>query len=259
MKTTILRLLLGFALILPVMATEAAARVSPAGSIEVNGAQFSPLGVEIRSLSELSQIGPEIREAVVLSTAAQCSNNASQLIAYCIARETIKLSHTEIFQHLTSRLPEYMIPSAFVYLDHFPLNSNGKVDRRALLALDIEVEKTPHRITAPSNQTQKALFSIWSEVLQQDDFGINDNHLQPGTADVEWRSLYAALEAINYPGAVLLEIVPPFQDPADATTENILRIVEEDHKHYMARGDCSPHLDPDTLQLRGAWRQEGPR
>lgn len=63
MKTTILRLLLGFALILPVMATEAAVRVSPAGSIEVNGAQFSPLGVEIRSLSELSQIGPEIREA----------------------------------------------------------------------------------------------------------------------------------------------------------------------------------------------------
>jgi sugar phosphate isomerase/epimerase len=96
-------------------------------------------------------------------------------------------------------------------------------------------------------------------VHTSDNFGINDNHMQPGAANVDWRAFYAALEAIDYQGIVMLEITPKFQDPADLTTEGILQLVEEDHKHFVARGDCLPQLDPETVRLQDIWRHEGPK
>lgn len=65
--------------------------------------------------------------------------------------------------------------------------------------------------------------------------------------------------AIRKPRGYTLEITPKFRDPSDFTTENILKLVEEDHKHYSMGGDYDPQLDADTLQLRDMWRQEGPR
>ena len=96
-------------------------------------------------------------------------------------------------------------------------------------------------------------------VHTSDNFGINDNHLPPGSADIDWQAVYAALEEIGYPGAVLLEMTAKFEDPGDYTTENILAIVRADHDHYCARGARELSLDEESGRTCKRLRAEGPR
>ena len=79
-------------------------------------------------------------------------------------------------RHLESCLPAYMIPSAFVSLDAFPLTPNGKVDRKALPTPNTtENLDAPRSITAPSNETEGKLLEIWKQVLGKDAIGVEDD------------------------------------------------------------------------------------
>ncbi|HEX6039303.1 MAG TPA: amino acid adenylation domain-containing protein [Longimicrobium sp.] len=84
----------------------------------------------------------------------------------------------ELRAHLRGRLPEYMVPSAFVALDAFPLTPNGKVDRRALPAPDGRVEARAY--TAPRTPAEHALAEIWREVLRLDRVGLEDDFFELG-------------------------------------------------------------------------------
>ncbi len=91
-----------------------------------------------------------------------------------------KVSHAEIREYLSSKLPEYMIPSYFKELDQLPLTSNGKVDRKALPDLNTEQPnaETPYR--PPSNEFEEMLEKIWTDVLQLNQIGVDDNFLEIG-------------------------------------------------------------------------------
>src|SRR4029077_3401320 len=79
---------------------------------------------------------------------------------------------------LQKRLPDYMVPSAFVILEALPLTANGKVDRRALPAPEGRPEVGVY--VAPRTPTEEALAAIWSEVLKVDRVGIEDNFFELG-------------------------------------------------------------------------------
>ncbi|WP_170229880.1 non-ribosomal peptide synthase/polyketide synthase [Polyangium fumosum] len=83
-------------------------------------------------------------------------------------------------EHLRSRLPEYMIPSAFVFLDALPLSPNGKVDRKALPAPEDTRQVAEAAYTAPRTAAERALAEIWSEVLRAASVGIHDNFFALG-------------------------------------------------------------------------------
>ncbi len=79
-------------------------------------------------------------------------------------------------KHLAAGLPDYMIPSAFVVLDAFPLTPNGKVDRKALPApAEAESPAKPSIFTAPRNETEEILVEIWKQVLGKDEIGVDDD------------------------------------------------------------------------------------
>jgi acyl carrier protein len=82
--------------------------------------------------------------------------------------------------YLHERLPDYMIPSAFVMLDSLPLTPNGKVDRRALLPPDIARPSFVHAYIAPESPVEQALAEIWKEVLSVDRISIHDNFFDLG-------------------------------------------------------------------------------
>ncbi len=82
--------------------------------------------------------------------------------------------------YLEERLPEYMIPSAFVLLDAFPLSPNGKVNRRALPAPDATRPAMEGEYVAPRTPIEAALSAIWSEFLGLDRVGIDDGFLALG-------------------------------------------------------------------------------
>lgn len=87
-----------------------------------------------------------------------------------------ELSDAEIRQHLEAYLPEYMIPSAVVFLDALPLNRHGKVDRRALPAPDLGTrDRKP-----PRTRHEAALLDLWIEVLGAPHIGVDDNFFRLG-------------------------------------------------------------------------------
>jgi amino acid adenylation domain-containing protein len=80
----------------------------------------------------------------------------------------------EIIANLKNRLPEYMIPTRWVKLESLPLTSNGKIDKKALLAYDAS-EGTNGQHEGPRNEIEKSLLEIWKDILEVDQVGIHDD------------------------------------------------------------------------------------
>jgi amino acid adenylation domain-containing protein len=83
-------------------------------------------------------------------------------------------------EHLKTKLPDYMVPSAFVLLDSLPLTPNGKVDRRALLAPSPAHERAGRPVVAPRTPTEEALAGLWRQVLGVEQVGTSDNFFELG-------------------------------------------------------------------------------
>jgi len=102
-----------------------------------------------------------------------------RLVAYFIPVEGTVLSTNDLQQWLSEQLPSYMIPSAFVSLSSFPLNSSGKVDRKALPSPDRAALKDAESL-APRNQAEKILARLWCDVLGNSEVGVRDDFFAMG-------------------------------------------------------------------------------
>ncbi|KAF9343395.1 hypothetical protein BGX26_005813, partial [Mortierella sp. AD094] len=116
-----------------------------------------------------------VKEAVVLALGEGASK---RLIAYVVAEPIEGLAHS-LYEHISSKLPEYMIPAAFVRLDVLPLTPNGKLDRRALPEPDIG-SYVNQGYEAPQDEIESTLANIWAELLKVDRVGRNDNFFMLG-------------------------------------------------------------------------------
>ena len=90
------------------------------------------------------------------------------------------LTPASLRKHLQARLPQYMIPSAFVLLDKLPLTANGKVDRQALPAVSFERAQPAHELAAPLTETEQAVAAIWAELLKVEHIGRTDDFFDLG-------------------------------------------------------------------------------
>ena len=99
-----------------------------------------------------------------------------RLVAYVVSQQ--KLDSAELRSFIKARLPDYMLPSAFVFLENLPLTPNGKINRKALPAPDTVRNKAGY--VAPSTPTEKALAQIWSKTLKLDKVGVHDNFFELG-------------------------------------------------------------------------------
>ncbi|PYS20674.1 MAG: non-ribosomal peptide synthetase [Acidobacteria bacterium] len=122
----------------------------------------------------------QVREAVVLARADE--SGAKRLIAYLTEPPEVasELSLSELRQYLKERLPEYMIPAAYVRLAAWPLTANGKIDRRALPAPELSREALEQIYVAPGTPVEELLATIWSEVLRVPQVGTHDNFFELG-------------------------------------------------------------------------------
>ncbi|MVV49026.1 amino acid adenylation domain-containing protein [Pseudomonas sp. PB120] len=122
---------------------------------------------------------PEVREAAV---GVQEGVNGKHLVGYLVAADSA-LNPAErldrIKQRLRAELPEYMVPLHWLWLDRMPLNANGKLDRKALPALEIG-QLQRHDYQAPRNELEQTLANIWAEVLKVEKVGIRDNFFELG-------------------------------------------------------------------------------
>ncbi|MEM7593940.1 MAG: phosphopantetheine-binding protein, partial [Cyanobacteria bacterium P01_A01_bin.83] len=102
-----------------------------------------------------------------------------RLVAYIVAGKQLD-SSDELRSFAQERLPNYMMPSAFVFLDSMPLTPNGKVNRRALPAPDTSDIQLNINFIAPTNPTEELLTNIWSDILGCERVGIHDNFFELG-------------------------------------------------------------------------------
>ncbi|MEH2192519.1 MAG: amino acid adenylation domain-containing protein [Nostoc sp.] len=103
-----------------------------------------------------------------------------QLVAYIVPNPEQIPSQMELRRFLETRLPEYMVPGFFVFLESLPLNPNGKIDRRALPAPDISDIRLLSNFVPPQNATEEVLAGIWVKVLRLQEVGIHDNFFELG-------------------------------------------------------------------------------
>jgi aspartate racemase len=119
---------------------------------------------------------PGIREAVVV--ARQNARGEKILVAYVDSPAKVEIGTLRSF--LKERLPDYMIPAAFVHLETLPLTFNGKVDRKALPSPDAARPDLITPFVLPRTPTEEALARIWSELLHIDGIGVHDNFFELG-------------------------------------------------------------------------------
>jgi acyl carrier protein len=113
-----------------------------------------------------------IREAVVV--AGPDASGELGLIAYVVARS---FDEADLREQLAGRVPDFMMPTAFVVLEAVPLTPNGKVNRKALPAPDFTKAVA---FVAPRTETEARIAAIWAEVLGREEVGVTDNFFRLG-------------------------------------------------------------------------------
>ncbi|MDB6375062.1 amino acid adenylation domain-containing protein, partial [Photorhabdus bodei] len=123
--------------------------------VKIRGFRIEPKEIEARLAEH-----PMVREVAVL---VRGEGQNKRLVAYVVGSENDGLADS-LHTHLSTILPDYMVPTAFVRLDAFPLTPNGKLDHRALPAPDNEIVAR-QAYAEPQGETEIALAAIWRELL----------------------------------------------------------------------------------------------
>lgn len=131
--------------------------------------------IELGEIEALLSQHPQVQEIVVIAQKDELQD--MRLVAYLVGDQAA-ISISELRHYLLEKLPEYMIPSAFIWLEKLPLLPNGKVDRRVL-------PEQPQitlieNFVAPETQLEQTIAAIWQQVLHLDKVGIHHNFFDLG-------------------------------------------------------------------------------
>ncbi|MEH1847549.1 MAG: amino acid adenylation domain-containing protein, partial [Nostoc sp.] len=132
--------------------------------------------IELGEIEAVLNTHPQIQQAVVIATGDIPGNK--RLIAYVVPRDE-SLTTNQLREFLLRKLPEYMVPSAFVTLDTLPLTPNGKIDKKALPAPDGEITRETQYV-APRTPTEEIIANIFAAILSVQNVGIHDNFFTLG-------------------------------------------------------------------------------
>jgi amino acid adenylation domain-containing protein len=148
--------------------------------------------IELGEIEAVIKGHEKVRESVVV--AREDKAGGKRLVAYVAPEKGEEIGWGELRRYLSERLPEYMIPSAYVRMEEMPLTANGKVDRRALPPGDgINVDHSDSFV-APRNDLEKRLAHIWESVLGVQPIGVRDNFFEVGGHSILAPRLMARIE-----------------------------------------------------------------
>ena len=185
--------------------------------IKIRGARVEPAEVEFALRDQ-----PDIDDCVVM---ARDGAEEKQLVAYLTTRTGIKPDASTLRIRLAEKLPEYMLPASFVWLDELPL-TNGKIDRKALEGLENAALTSANDYVVPQNELERQLVEIWQTVLRQDQVGIRDNFVELGGHSLSAARVAMEIDMLlgcNLPISTLFRL---------PTIESLAR--------YLTQGDSAP-------------------
>ncbi len=193
--------------------------------------------IEIGEIESVLSQHPKVRSTVV--TVREDNPSDKRLVTYVVAQKTTVI---ELKTFLQDRLPSYMIPSAFVFLEAMPITPNGKIDYRSLPAPDTSIVQLGPEFVLASNPTEELLAKIWTNILRVERVGIHDNFFDLGGHSLLSVRLVAEIEkAFNFqiPLSSLFKI---------STIAEIAELISEQTQGTNSNEDSSLGLNLDDYR-----------
>ena len=134
--------------------------------------------IEIGEIEAVLKQCPGVADAIVMASGEVTAEK--RLVGYVRTAAETRTTVDELRHHAREKLPDYMVPATFVFLDAFPLTPSGKVDRKALPAAGAARPELESAFAAPTTTAEEALAQVWSEVLGLERVGIDDNFFSLG-------------------------------------------------------------------------------
>ncbi|MEH2381700.1 MAG: amino acid adenylation domain-containing protein [Nostoc sp.] len=183
--------------------------------------------IELGEIEAVLNTHPQIEQAVVIAKEDIPGNK--RLVAYVVyCNESITTNNLHEF--LRQKLPEYMLPNAFVTLDTLPLTPNGKVDRKALPAPETLRDDLSGSFVAPQTPVEKILTEIWTQVLRIEQVGIHDNFFELGGDSITSIQIVARAKQMG------LELTPR-QMFAHQTIAKLAEVTTTTQNIHLATGE----------------------
>ncbi|MFH1067188.1 MAG: amino acid adenylation domain-containing protein [bacterium] len=158
-----------------------AVRINEDGQLEYEGrldfqVKVRGFRIELGEIEHALEKHHAISEAAVV--AIKGKDEVLHLVAYVATKTPLTSHNLEVF--LREMLPDFMVPRAFVFMPTFPLNANGKVDKKALLPPTFHADPVTNYEVSPSHEMEIKLAFLFGRVLKNDHMGVNDNFFQNG-------------------------------------------------------------------------------
>lgn len=195
--------------------------------------------IELGEIETVIARHPDIQQVAVIDR--EDTPGEKKLAAYLVP-ENREFKGSKLRSFLAERLPNYMVPSAYVKLDSLPITPSGKIDRRALPAPDFSRSELRETFIAPRNDLESKLASIWQEVLKLDLIGVKDNFFDLGGHSLLAVSLLTQVEKTfkqNIPLATFLT-VPTIEGLARAISQEESSTSESLLFEIRAKGSKPP-------------------
>jgi amino acid adenylation domain-containing protein len=189
------------------------ARYRPDGNIEFlgrtdNQVKIRGYRIELGEVEAALNQHPEVKDSVVMARPRD-SSAERELVGYVVANQDSVASASVLRSLLRQKLPDYMIPSAFVFLNALPLTPNGKVDRSKLPLPDDSRPSLEQGLVEPRSEIEELVAQVWREVLKAERVGVYDDFFDLGGHSLLATRVVARLRAnfsIDLPLRKLFEL-----------------------------------------------------
>ncbi|WP_201756638.1 polyketide synthase [Corallococcus silvisoli] len=198
------------------------ARVLPDGNVEFLGridGQVKVRGyrIELGEIEVALGSHPAVKQVAVV--AREDVPGDKRLVAYVVADRTLEYAAGALRRHLSTRVPDYMVPSAFVVLEALPRTPSGKIDRRALPAPLPTRPELQQAFVAPRSPLERTLADAWARLLRIDRVGVHDSFFELGGNSLLALQCVARLRQAH---GLEIPIVQLFQSPSVAQLAAVL-------------------------------------
>jgi acyl carrier protein len=196
---------------------------------------------------ELGEIESVMREYGGVSQSVvvvrEVGGGARQLVGYVVSGTGAEVQEEELRGYLKQRLPEYMVPGRLVKLKKLPLTANGKVDRKALPAMNPE-NGDEEQLTPPRTKTEEMLADIWMQILKIERIGVDQNFFEIGGHSLSAIQLISRMREVF---GMELPLKNLFERPTIA--EIALAITRQEWEASKTSGFEIKKLDRGSAQL----------
>jgi amino acid adenylation domain-containing protein len=223
------------------------ARWLPDGNIEYLGrmdhqVKIRGVRIELGEIEKQLEVYPVVKDAVVVTKIDE--SGSTYLCAYFTAENDVVIG--DIKKHLAANLPSYSIPSSIVQLEHLPLSSNGKLDRKVLPDPDrtstMAIEYTP-----PSTKLEEKLVTVWQQVLGIQPVGIDYNFFELGGHSLRATSVVSRLHKET---DVKIPLSYIFQYPTIRELASTIEQLETNHYIELQPVEIRDHYPVSSAQKR---------